>query len=78
MNLVARRYFMLAMSLVMLSACGGSPPLTTADYRRIDHAMARVKVEQDRTDRVQAQAQAYQMRSGSLPGEPEQDIAPPT
>ncbi|RYH06198.1 MAG: hypothetical protein EON57_06775 [Alphaproteobacteria bacterium] len=69
---------MLATSLFLLSACGGTPPLTTADYRRIDHAMERVKIEQDRTDRVLAQAQAYRMSNGSLPGESEQDIAPPT
>lgn len=47
----------MAMSLIMLASCG-KPPVSQAENDRIDEAMARVKVEQDRTDQAEVQKQA--------------------
>jgi hypothetical protein len=47
----------MAMSLLMLAACG-KPPVSQAENDRIDEAMARVKIEQDRTDQAEVLKQA--------------------
>lgn len=52
------RIAFITMGLITLGSCDNPAPLTTAEDLRIDPAMARVKAEQDRTDRVEVEKQA--------------------
>lgn len=65
--------FAMAVGMTTLASCGQSPPLTAAEDQRIDQAMARVKAEQDRTDRAESQKRtiAYERLS-----KPSSDAAP--
>lgn len=53
--------FAMVAGMLVLASCGQSPPTTAVDDQRIDQAMAKVKIEQDRTDKAEAQKQRTEL-----------------